>query len=165
MRFPRSAHWWSARRAAVASSNLHHPGGLAEGSATAVALQVNILNASCSGEFALVPGGSTRTDRVGSFAAGENAENFDLVELPASGQLTLRLLGAAARWASSSGCVATTVRRLEHARRQLDADRYQAARHYGRHGGRWLNAQQRVGLIPSTGVSGIAAEVVTANAS
>ncbi|HKO20068.1 MAG TPA: fibronectin type III domain-containing protein [Acidobacteriaceae bacterium] len=65
----------------------------ADGSATAVAVQVVVQSPTCSGGFALVPDGSARSDWDGAFTAGQNNENFDLVALPSSGQLSLRLLG------------------------------------------------------------------------
>ena len=65
----------------------------ADGSATAVAIQAIVQNPTCTGGFALVPNGSGRTDWDGTFGSGVNDENFDLIALPANGQLTLRLTG------------------------------------------------------------------------
>ncbi|MFL6139691.1 MAG: hypothetical protein ACJ74O_18100 [Frankiaceae bacterium] len=64
-----------------------------DGSATAVALQTIVQDPTCSGGFSLTPAGSGRSDYDGSFTNGQDDENFDLIALPSSGQLSLQLLG------------------------------------------------------------------------
>ncbi|MFL6137353.1 MAG: fibronectin type III domain-containing protein [Frankiaceae bacterium] len=64
-----------------------------DGSATAVALQTIVQDPTCSGGFSLTPAGSGRSDYDGSFTNGQDDENFDLIALPATGQLNLQLLG------------------------------------------------------------------------
>lgn len=152
----------------------------ADGSATAVALQVIVQNPTCTGGFALVPTGSGRTDYDGTFAAGQNDENFDLIALPASGQLTLRLLGCSgtatvivrvrgyfsaptfstpgSSYVPERQTIFDSANRVGSANCPTTSDSPQLAAHSG-----CAIPVLGVGNFPTDGVSGIAAEVVAVN--
>ena len=152
----------------------------ADGSATAVAVQVIVQDPTCSGGFSLVPAGSGRIDYDGAFTAGGNGEDFDLVALPPSGQLSLQLLGCTGtatviirvRGYYSAPTVSTPGASFTPAKRKVfdttagtgtaacptTADSPKLAAHSG-------CTVQVLGLggFPADGVSGIAAQVVAVN--
>ena len=63
----------------------------ADGSASAVALQTIVTAPLCSGGFGVYPDGSTRADWDGAFLTGQDDENFDLVKLSSSGKVQVHL--------------------------------------------------------------------------
>jgi Fibronectin type III domain len=152
----------------------------ADGSATAVALQVIVQNPTCTGGFALVPAGSGRTDYDGTFTSGQNDENFDLIALPTSGQLTLRLVGCSgtatvivrvrgyfsaptfstpgSSYVPQRQTIFDSANSVGTANCAATSDSPQIAAHSG-----CAIPVLGVGNIPSDGVSGIAAEVVAVN--
>jgi hypothetical protein len=152
----------------------------ADGSATAVAVQVIVQDPTCSGGFSLTPAGSGRVDYDGAFTAGQSGEDFDLVALPASGQLSLQLLGCTGtatvivrvRGYYSAPTATTPGSSFVPAKRKVfdttsgtgtascpsTTDSPKLAAHSG------CTVQVLgVGGFPATGVSGIAAQVVAVN--
>ncbi|MFL6139638.1 MAG: hypothetical protein ACJ74O_17815 [Frankiaceae bacterium] len=151
-----------------------------DGSATAVALQTIVQDPTCSGGFSLTPAGSGRSDYDGAFTSGQDGENFDLIALPASGQLTLQLLGCTGtatvtirvRGYFSAPTVTTPGASFVPVQRKVfdtttstgtascptTADSPKLAAHSG-----CTIQVLGTGGIPSDGVSGLAAQVVAVN--
>ncbi|MFL6137389.1 MAG: fibronectin type III domain-containing protein [Frankiaceae bacterium] len=151
-----------------------------DGSATAVALQTIVQDPACSGGFSLTPAGSGRSDYDGSFTSGQEDENFDLIALPSSGQLSLQLLGCTGtatvtirvRGYYSAPTATTPGSSYVPAQRKvfdttsgtgtsscpMTADAPKLAAHSG-----CTIQVLGTGSFPSSGVSGLAAQVVAVN--
>lgn len=69
----------------------------ADGSVTAAALQVVVLGSSCSGTFGLYPDPDPddRTDVSGAFQATASDSNFDIVQVSPTGRIKIRFFGTA----------------------------------------------------------------------